>query len=93
MTILHEMRLGDLDENTTLLILKYLDPRDLVSLQLTCKWGHAVASQNPLWQTLCSERYAIWNSHLLPAPPDEREAEPDGMQYTLMCSHLISALL
>ena len=85
----------DLDENTTLLILKYLDPKDLVALQLSCKWGHAVASQNSLWKTLCIERYAIWNTHLLPASKDGREAGRDGMQFTyidVLTCHLYAAL-
>ncbi len=86
------MRLKDLDENTTLLILKYLDPKDLISLQLTCKWGHAVASQNPLWKTLCIERYAIWNTHLLPPIQAGRDADADGMQYEVMGLHNISAM-
>lgn len=70
------MRLVDLDENTVLLILKHLEPKDLICVQLTCKWGKTVIASHDsiLWKTLCAERFATWNNQLIIASQDRHES-------------------
>lgn len=74
-----EMFLVDLDENTALLILKHLGAKDLISLQIACKWGRNLASHECLWRTLCTERFSILNTHLFPASFTGHQASHSGL--------------
>ena len=73
------MILLDLDENTALLILRYLGAKDLISLQIACKWGRTLATHDCLWITLCTERFSILNTHLFPASPTGHQASHSGL--------------
>lgn len=73
------MLLIDFDQDTALLILNQLVPKDLVCLQLTCKWGKIIARHESLWKDICADRFTIWNTHLLSASPGNHEAGHTGL--------------
>ena len=78
------MLLVDFDDDIALLILKQLVPKDLVCLQLTCKWGKEIARHDSLWKELCADRFKTWNMHLFPASPDLEEPCDTGLSSTIL---------
>ena len=68
----------DFDEDTALLVLKQLAPKDLVCLQSTCKWGRTLARHDVLWKSLCAERFKTWNTQLFPASLGKHVAASSG---------------
>ena len=80
------MLLIDLDENTALLVLKHLDPKDLICMQTSCQWGKTLASHDSLWKAICTDRFKTWNTHLLSASPGSHEAGFTGPFFLLASS-------
>ena len=78
------MLLADFDDDIALLILNQLVPKDLVSLQLTCRWGKEIARQDSLWKEICADRFKTWNTHLFPASPDNQEPGDTGLFSTIL---------
>ena len=74
-----DMLLVDFDEDLALLILNQLVPKDLVSVQLSCKWGKTIARHDTLWKAFCADRFTTWNTHLLSASLGTHEAGRAGL--------------
>ena len=73
------MLLIDFDENIALLILNLLVPKDLVSVQQSCKWGKTIARHDDLWKAFCADRFTAWNTHILSASLGCHEAAYTGL--------------